>query len=202
MIKSRDLTSENSISFQGSIEEKKEQWNLPFQEYGVNQLTTQMIATFVWLIRLNVELERMLLQLFIPVFLPQLLLCHILINCRYPFLLVLKTLSADESATDEDDTTIDDYVLNSNLEEKKPYYPNQKDLNDLIRDLGLTKSNAELLTSRLKQWNLLDDSVQITQQRKRHQSFSSFFTMQNAICFCNNVSGLFYSIGIPCISIE
>ena len=45
---------------------------------------------------------------------------------------------ADESTTDEDDLTIDDYVINSNLEEKKPYYPNQKDLNDLIRDLGLT----------------------------------------------------------------
>ena len=111
-------------------------------------------------------------------------------------------VSADESATDEDNTKIDDYVLNSNLEEKIPYYPNQKDLNNLISDLGLTKSNAELLTSRLKQWNLLDDSVQITEQRKRHQSFSSFFTMQNAICFCNNVSGLFYSIGFPCIPSE
>ena len=72
----------------------------------------------------------------------------------------------------------------------------------MIRDLGLTKSNAELLTSRLRQWNLLDDSVQITEQRKRHQSFSSFFTMQNAICFCNDVSRLFYSIGIPCIPSE
>ena len=109
---------------------------------------------------------------------------------------------ADESTTDEDDITIDGYVLNFNLEEKKPYYPNQKDLNDLITGLSLTKSNAELLTSRLKQWNLLDDSVQITEQRKRHQSFSSFFTMQNAICFCNNVSGLFFSIGIPCIPNE
>ena len=58
-------------------------------------------------------------------------------------------VSADESATDENDilVAIDHYVLNSNLEEKKPYYPNQKDLNNLIRDLGLTKSNAELLTS-------------------------------------------------------
>ena len=111
-------------------------------------------------------------------------------------------VSADESATDENDITIDDYVLNSNLEEKKPYYPIQKDLNDLIRNLDLTKSKAELLTSRLKQWNLLDDSVQITEQRERHQSFSSFFTMQNAICFCNNVSGLFYSIGIPCILVN
>ena len=116
-------------------------------------------------------------------------------RCQHP-------VSADESTTDEDDITIDDYILNSNLEEKKPYYPNQKDLNNLIRDLGLTKSNAELLTSRLKQWNLLDDSVQITAQRKRHQSFSSFFTMQNAICFCNNVIGLFYSIKTPCIPSE
>ena len=33
-------------------------------------------------------------------------------------------VSADESATDENDITIDDSVLNSNLEEKKPYYPN------------------------------------------------------------------------------
>ena len=111
-------------------------------------------------------------------------------------------VSADESNTDENDITIDDYVLNSNLEETKPYYSNQKDLNNLIRGLGLTKSDAELLTSRLKQWNLLDDSVQITEQRKRHQNFSSFFTMQNAICFCNNLSGLFYSIGIPCIPSE
>ena len=71
----------------------------------------------------------------------------------------LDPVSVNESATDEDDITIDDYVLNSNLKKKKPYYPNQKDLNDLIRDLGLTKSNAELLTLRLKQWNLLDDSV-------------------------------------------
>ena len=80
---------DNSISFQGGIEEKKEQWNLLFQEYGVNQLTTQMVAAFVWLIHLNVELQKMLLQLFTPVFLPQLLLCHILINCQYPFLLVV-----------------------------------------------------------------------------------------------------------------
>ena len=56
---------------------------------------------------------------------------------------------ADESTVDEDDITIDDHVQNSNLEEKKPYYPNQKDLNDLIRDLSLTTFDAELVTSRL-----------------------------------------------------
>jgi hypothetical protein len=73
-----------------------------------------------------------------------------------------------------------------------------KDLNDLIRDLDLTKSNAEVLTSRLKQWNLLDESVQVTDQRKRHQAFSSFFTLQDWLCFCHNVTGLFEAIGIAC----
>ncbi|XP_036327947.1 uncharacterized protein LOC118740498 [Rhagoletis pomonella] len=54
---------------------------------------------------------------------------------------------------------------------KNSYYPNQKDMNDLIRDLGLTKSDAELLTSRLMQWNLLDPSVKVTCQRKRHERY-------------------------------
>ena len=66
-----------------------------------------------------------------------------------------------------------DYDSADEVGDRKPYFPNQKDVNDLIRDLGLTKSNAELLISRLKQWNLVDDSVQATDQRKRHQRFSN-----------------------------
>lgn len=77
---------------------------------------------------------------------------------------------------------------------KKPYYPNQKDLNDLIRDLGLTKSNAELLTSRLKQWNLLDETVQVSNQRKRHRTFFTFF-IKDELCYCHDVTGLFENIG-------
>jgi hypothetical protein len=73
-----------------------------------------------------------------------------------------------------------------------------KDLKDLIRDIALTKSNAVLLTSRLKQWNLLDESVQVTDQRKRHQDFSSFYTRLDGLCFCQNVTGLFEAIGIAC----
>ena len=50
---------------------------------------------------------------------------------------------------------------------RRPNLPNQKEFNDLIRDFGITKFNAELLTSRIKQWALLDESVQVTDQRKR-----------------------------------
>ena len=101
------------------------------------------------------------------------------------------SVSADESITDEDDITIDDYVLNSNLEKIKPYYPNQQDLNDLIRDLDLTKSNAELLTSRLKQWNLLDNSVQTTEQRKRHIAFSVFSPCKMQFAFATMLVDFF-----------
>ena len=77
--------------------------------------------------------------------------------------------SGDSSKSDSKEGIGDpDYGFTDAVEERRPYFSNQKDINNVIRDLGLTKSNAELLTSRFKQWNLLDESVQITDQRKRH----------------------------------
>ncbi|KAL6469174.1 hypothetical protein MHYP_G00226980 [Metynnis hypsauchen] len=109
------------------------------------------------------------------------------------------TPPSEESSKSDTQEDVEDHDFSSCAdEERKPSYPNQKDLNDLIRDLGLTKSNAELLTSRLKQWNLLDESVQVTAQRKHHQVFSTFFSHQDGLCFCNNVAGLFEAIGITC----
>lgn len=75
-------------------------------------------------------------------------------------------------------------------------------MNNLIRDLGLRKANAELLISRLKQWNLVDNSVQVTDHRKRHQRFSNFFSQRDGPCLCNDVAGLFQAIGIACSPIE
>lgn len=62
--------------------------------------------------------------------------------------------SGDSSKSDsEEDIADPDYNFTDAVEERKPYFPNQNELDDLIRNLGLTESNAELLTSRLKQWN-------------------------------------------------
>ncbi|XP_051552787.1 uncharacterized protein LOC127440312 [Myxocyprinus asiaticus] len=108
------------------------------------------------------------------------------------------SLEESSKSESEEDIADPDDNFRGGAEERNPYYPNQKDLNALIRDLGLTKSNAELLTSRLKQWNLLDESVQVTDQRKRHQPFSSFFTHQDGLCFCHSVTSLFEAIGIAC----
>ena len=47
------------------------------------------------------------------------------------------------------------------------------ELNDLIRDLKLPKNKAELLASRLQQWNLLHHSVKVTTFRTRSQEFAA-----------------------------
>ena len=74
--------------------------------------------------------------------------------------------SGDSSKSDsEEDIEDPDYGFTDAVEERRSYFPNQKDINDLIRDLALTKSNAELLTSRLKQRNLMYECVQVTDQR-------------------------------------
>lgn len=82
--------------------------------------------------------------------------------------------------------------------ERCPYYPNQDDINDLIREMALTKSNAELLISRLSQWDLLDESVRVSSQRKRHCSFSFYFRLSDGLCYCHDIRGLFDAMGICC----
>jgi len=45
----------------------------------------------------------------------------------------------------------------------------QDELNDLVRDLELSKSKADLLGSRLKQWNLFEKNVLISSFRSHQQ---------------------------------
>ena len=52
--------------------------------------------------------------------------------------------SEDSSTTDTDA----EYAPSTSLE---PHFPTKKELDDLIRDLGFTKSGAELVTFRLNE---------------------------------------------------
>ena len=56
----------------------------------------------------------------------------------------------DGCSSESSDDSIEDEDLYENVATTR-HFPNQQELNDLIRDLGMTKSNAELLTSRLKE---------------------------------------------------
>ena len=73
----------------------------------------------------------------------------------------------------------------------------QEDLNDLAQDLYISKQQSELLASRLKQWNLVKANVRICSFRTRNKELASLFDMENRLCYCTDVSGLFTSLGFP-----
>ena len=97
-----------------------------------------------------------------------------------PMLESLSSASASEESRDAD--------FDEASTSKEPHFPNQQEMDDLIRSMGLTKENAELLTSRLK-----DPTCKVTKYRKRHLSFASFFTVSqpHSLCYCSDIFGLF-----------
>ena len=77
-----------------------------------------------------------------------------------------------------------------------PHLKNQCELNDLVRDLKLTKEQSELLGSRLKQWNLLEEGTKSSVFRTLQEDFSIYFEMYNTLCFCNNTDALMGALGV------
>ena len=63
------------------------------------------------------------------------------------------TTHAMSSALSEDDDA--DFEVDTQCSSKDPHFPNQNELEDLTTDLVLTKAKAEILSSRLNEWNLL-----------------------------------------------
>lgn len=51
---------------------------------------------------------------------------------------------------------------NSSEQQSAPQLFGQRELNDLVRDLGLSKKAAELLASRLQEKHLLHHSAKVT----------------------------------------
>lgn len=73
---------------------------------------------------------------------------------------------------------------------KSPKILDIDEVEDLIRALGLPKSKGELLLSRLKEWGYTGPEVKITSQRTRQKPFSSFYTSQHGICYCEDIKGM------------
>ena len=92
----------------------------------------------------------------------------------------VETYLSEDSATASENSDIDaEYAPTTSAE---PHFPTKQEPDDLIRDLGLTKSKAELLTSRLNEWNLLGDDCKSTAYRKRHSECSVYFDVIENLC--------------------
>ena len=99
---------------------------------------------------------------------------------------------SDESTECSTDSSTD---FDPCVSDRRPHFIIQ-DLNDLVRDLNLSKDKSELLASRLQQWNLLTLGTKVTFYRQRSKDLSNLFSADSELCYCNNIPGLFECIGI------
>ena len=90
----------------------------------------------------------------------------------------------------------DNVSLYSAASDNEPYLITQEDMNDLARDLHLSKQQSELLASQLKQ-NLVKADIKIISFSTQNKDFASFFNMNNRLCYCTNISGLLAFLGFP-----
>jgi len=70
----------------------------------------------------------------------------------------------------------------------------QEELNYLISDLDLPQIKAEMLDSRLQQWDLLKENVRISVYRKTHEDLVQFFKMDRGLVACTGTDGLIQTI--------
>ncbi|XP_052826093.1 uncharacterized protein LOC128248578 [Octopus bimaculoides] len=97
--------------------------------------------------------------------------------------------TSDDDADCHDSAAKEDYLADD--DSFKPQKFSQAELNDLVRDLSLSKDKAELLTARLKEKYLLKHGVRITYFRQRNVVLQTCFFVEGLLCFCGNIDGLF-----------
>ncbi|KYN50270.1 hypothetical protein ALC62_08512 [Cyphomyrmex costatus] len=103
----------------------------------------------------------------------------------------VKEIEEGEECTDEyfsENRDSDEDGTNSDDESASKF--NQEELNDLVRDLGLSKESSELLASRLKEKKSLTRGTSITFYRERDSSFRKYFCKESYLTYCTDVEGL------------
>jgi len=73
------------------------------------------------------------------------------------------------SGSPEPPASTEPHVFHGGSSAPQPHVLTQDELNDLVRDLKLSKSKGDLLESRLKHSNLLEKNVRISSFHSRHQ---------------------------------
>ena len=109
----------------------------------------------------------------------------------------LHGLDTTDSSTDEhnSDGLISSNYTDSDTTEDAILF-SQKHLNDLIRDLCLSKKKAELFASRLKERDMVEKDVKVSYYRKRNWDLSSAFKVEGPLCYCHDIEELFQTLGI------
>jgi hypothetical protein len=71
----------------------------------------------------------------------------------------------------------------------------QSELNDLIRELQLTKEKSELLGSRLREKNVLASGVKFSWCGNREKEFRKYYAQEDRLVFCTDIRNLLHQLG-------
>jgi hypothetical protein len=103
----------------------------------------------------------------------------------------------------------DEYASEDRTSETKRF--NQQELNDLNRDLSVTKDKAELLASRLKEKYLLESYARVCHYRIRNNILKISFRVEGPMVFYHDFNGLFkadshiafraHAAPLPCLAL-
>ena len=114
-------------------------------------------------------------------------------ECPVPIYEILSEDSDNDSTASQESQEDEE----SDFSDDTPHPFSQNELNDLVRDLNLSKSSAELLASRLKEKSLLSHGTRITFYRNRHQEFLHFFFEEKDLVYCTDIVYLLQKLGVP-----
>ena len=109
----------------------------------------------------------------------------------------LPELDNDELSTSDQPSDSNQYDSDFDDTASVPQLFSQDELNDLSRDLNLSKEASELLASRLHEKHLLQTETRITFYRTREKDFLQFFSQGDNLVFCSNIKGLLEKMGLP-----
>lgn len=110
----------------------------------------------------------------------------------------LPEIESESSCTSQDEAGY--FLADDNFTpdlSNEPSLFGQGDLNDLVRDLNLSKQQSEVLASRLKQRALLQPGAKVSFYRNREKDLLPYFTSENDLVYCHDIKGLLMAMGLP-----
>ena len=102
-------------------------------------------------------------------------------------------LFSDSPQTDEEDSNLD--FQPSSSFSARPSLFNQSKLNDLARDLNLSKQAFKLLASRFQEKNLLQPGNSVSFYRNREKVFLNYFFSKRSLVYCHGIEGFLLQLG-------
>lgn len=115
---------------------------------------------------------------------------------RSPNFSVSKKISEPLEQDTEEGASSSQYDADFEVMSNEPKCFSQNELDDLVRDLNLSKQASELLASRLKEKNLLLSDTKISFYRERDKELRRYFAEENGITFCSDIKNLLIKMGL------